>query len=85
MYGAFVQNPKRNCVDQVLPIIATYQHVMHTGSLDFARMVFDDLVANNSNIDHISATSGLVEGVAALVDWPSGMMDVCWHPAAYIA
>jgi hypothetical protein len=44
----------------LLPIIALYYHMMHTGDLTMARTLFDYMVKELSNIDSIAIGSGKV-------------------------
>ena len=52
----------------VLGIIAVHHHAMYTGDLDLAKAQFAHLLAVHSCLQKISATSGLYEGIDALVD-----------------
>ena len=59
----------------VLPIIAVLDYTMHSGDLSLAEATFDRLLDAHARLQSISSTSGLVEGIDALVDWPPGMED----------
>jgi hypothetical protein len=57
----------------LLPVIAVYHHIMHTGDLSIAIEHFEELRAL-LELTAIGKT-GLSENTTALVDWPPGMQD----------
>ena len=70
----FLADGQPSSIDwSLLPVIAIYHHIMHTGDMSIAAKHFEELRA----LLHLKAIgkTGLSEGTTALVDWPPGMRD----------